>query len=366
MTADIDLLADAFELPPSALRLISREPLGDGSVAGFAVTHAADAESIAYVDTSGTPVNDETGLVLPGVARVWTHPADPHLPALVPTAFGDALAVLLARLGIQATERPEMVAYRPGRRAVLRVGTSDGASWIKVVLPRRVERIVDAHRTLSAGGLPIPAVRGWSPDGIIVLDAAAGTAATHVEWDPVALIDEVDALRARLARTETTRETRTRIPARLTWYVRQARTALPGERERVARIAAACEAGLAVDPGPRTPIHGDMHIGQLFLDGGGPDVRITGLIDVDTAGLGDPAEDAAAFVSHAVASALLTAEGSARDRMWALVGAARDRWTGPRVAAATAIHLLGHAVGAAMTGDGDRAERLLAFADDQT
>jgi len=369
---DADLLASALEIDPAALRPIGREPLGDGAVAGFEVDHPDDQggtrTSVAYVDTSGTAVAQETGLVLEGVCRVWTHPADPHLPALAPTAFGGALGVLLGRLGIEATGAPSFVAYRPGRRAVLRVPAASGEAWVKVVRPKRVSRIVDAHRALEEAGLPVPRVRGWSPDGVIVLDRAAGEPAIGADWRPDALLDAVDELRRALGEVRVDWRTRTAMPARLGWYADGARDAMPHEEERLARIVLACEEGLRAPIGEERTIHGDLHLGQLFVSGGpgsatdaGP--RIAGLIDVDTLGRGDPAEDAGAFVSHAIASALLTQEGPARERMHALAAAARERWAGPRTDALTAIQLLGHVVAAATAGDPLRAGELLGVAE---
>src|SRR5690606_30011203 len=99
-----------------------REPLGAGSVTGF---QTSDAEPLLYfVDTSGLPVPAETGWSS-GDARIWMHPADPHLPALAPVAFEHASEALLARLGIATSSAPQIIAYRPGRRAVLRVA-ADG------------------------------------------------------------------------------------------------------------------------------------------------------------------------------------------------------------------------------------------------
>ncbi|MGV9768507.1 phosphotransferase family protein [Microbacterium sp. NPDC003461] len=358
------LLAEAFETDPAALRLISREPLGrGGSVAGFEVAHDGGATSLAYVDTSGLPVPAETGLVLEGVARVWTHPADPHLPALVPVAFGGALEVLLRRLGIAAEGAPEMVGYRPGRRAVLRVPADGGSAWIKVVRPSRIERVVDAHRALREAGLPVPAVRGWSPDGVLVIDQAEGVAATEVEWHPDALLAEADRLRSAVAAATAPWEARTGVPARLPWYAVRLRGALPGERRRVDALSAAAARELAADAAPRVVVHGDLHLGQLFLQGTGSDIRISGIIDADTAGLGDAAEDAAAFVSHATASALLTEGMSGLDRIWALAEGARERWRSPRVGALAVVHLLGHALAAAERADAPRARRLLALAE---
>ncbi|MCJ0702551.1 aminoglycoside phosphotransferase family protein, partial [Frigoribacterium faeni] len=50
---------------------------------------------------------------------------------------------------------------------------------------------------------------------------------------------------------------------------------------------------------PLTVIHGDLHLEQLFVDPAEP-WRVTGVLDIDTAGVGHPARDAAALVAHLV------------------------------------------------------------------
>lgn len=370
--ADAVLLSDALGLPASVLRPFSREPLGEGTVTGFELRGVDSLPpspdlpdlpdgTVAYVDTSRLPVVRETGLSLEGRARVWLHPADPHLPALAPAAYGDAAAVLLARLGAADAGAPRIVGYRPGRRAVLCVPTADGDLWVKVVRPRRIERVVAAHTRLRDHGVPVPAVRGWSPDGLLVLDSAVGVPATEAVWEPEALLDSVDDLRSRLAGAPLDWPARTSLAARLPWYLERLRDAMPGEHERIdgleREVSAALDRATAHEATPRA-IHGDLHLGQLFVDEGG---RVASVIDVDTAGRGRAAEDAAAFVGHAISSALLTARlGRDATRVWALADAAERRWVlDSETRGLTSVHLLGHAVGAASGGDPERASRLL-------
>ncbi|GAB2710711.1 aminoglycoside phosphotransferase (APT) family kinase protein [Microbacterium marinum] len=355
---EADLLGDALDLDPTTLTVISREPLGRGVVAGYRIP--AESEAIAYVDTSLLDVAAETGLALEGVARVWMHPADPHLPALVPAAFGHAAQELLARIGIAATGSPEMIAYRPGRRAVLRVaGPAGDHAWVKVVRPSRVERIVEVHAALRTAGLPVPAVRGWSPEGLLVLDGAEGIAATDAPWHPLALLDQIDELRERLAVAELPGRARTSLLSRRDWYAERLVRALPEHADDIVSIAASI--GDDAPDAARVVIHGDLHLGQLFLEAGTG--RISGLIDVDTAGRGDPVDDLAAFLGHIVASATLTAHLRDAGHVWALADAAWERWGHEsRAGALSAVHLLGHALAATQLGDGDRAFGLLAVA----
>lgn len=359
------MLLDALDLDPSRVRPGAREPLGEGSIAGFDVTDASSGSLLQYyVDTSRLPVPAETGLVAgdPSApdARVWLHPSDPHLPALAPAAFGHAAQALLARIGVVGSEQAQLAAYRPGRRAVLSIDTAASPMWIKVVRPDRVERIVAAHAVFERAGLPVPAVRAWSPEGLVVIDAAEGVPATDVEWEPDQLLDEVESLQARL-RGLALEEPVRGVGGRLAWYRGRLRDAPGLDPRRADELGRAAERVLAdTAPVPASGVHGDLHYGQLFLRDG----RISGLIDLDTAGKGDPAEDRAAFLAHAAASAPLTAPGAGRDRVEALADAALARWgDDPRMRALAVVHLLGHALGASDTGDDDRAETLISAAE---
>lgn len=355
------LLVDALDLAPDArVTLLSREPLGRGAVAGFDV--AVDDETVTYfVDTSRRAVARETGMVAGSLddpdVRVWVHPADPHLPAFAAVAFAHAAESLLARLGIAATGLPELVVYRAGRRGVLRIPTTEGPAWVKAVPPSRIAAIVEAHTVLAAAGIPVPAVRGWSEDGVIVWDAAHGTPAPDAAWSPVTLLDAVDDLRTRFAAAPLRQPARTRLDRRLDWYDERLHAVLPDAQAAIAADIARRAREMWPDEA-LTVIHGDLHFGQLFLGEG--DV-VTGVIDVDTAGEGAASDDTAAFLAHAVASALLTP--APRDaRVWELARHGFERWDGPALRARAATHLLGHALGAAEAGDDDRAERMLRVA----
>lgn len=361
------LVCDALGVPPGAVRLRHREPLGAGAVASFdivadTVDETVDAvpEATVYVDTSRIEVAAETGMRHPDGARIWTHPSDPHLPALAPVAFAESAAVLLSRLGVVVTDRIEMVGYRPGRRAVLRVPTAEGAVWVKVVPPRRAEHIAGIHTLLRRHALPVPAVRAWSPQGLLILDAAAGAPALGWTGDAATLLDGVDEVRARLAAVGFATPARASIATRATWYGDRLRCALPGEElvdEALAALGPRMPAAERDASAVTTGIHGDLHLGQLFVDEATG--AVTGLIDVDTAGAGDPSDDAAAFVAHALASAELSGS-SAAGRMRAIAALGLERWAArPEERRRTGVHLLGHALGAADGGDAARARVLL-------
>ncbi|NYF17852.1 hypothetical protein HDC37_002697 [Microbacterium sp. AK009] len=355
-----ELLRDALELAADTpVALLSREPFGAGSIAGFEVT-PADSEPMTYfVDTSRRVVAQETGMLLGSPTspdcRIWVHPADPYLPALAPAAFSQAAETLLARLGIVATASPRIVGYRAGRRAVLRVEARGGARWIKVVPPRRVDRIVRTHRRLADAGIPMADLEGWSPEGLIVLDQARGTGAPDVAWRPAALLDAVDQLRAALAAVPLDHAARVGLAERRDWYATRFREGADSARAtRVENLLdSVARSWREVDPG--VTVHGDLHFGQLFLDDEG---AISGLIDVDTAGRGNPDDDAAAFIAHAVASAYLTPEDR-DERAWELARGALTRWGSDPVRARAATLLLGQVLGAQERGRDDAAGHLL-------
>ena len=387
------LLSEALEVPAESCTVVSRDPLGSGSVTGCDVYGGPECNEPLryYIDTSQLSVTAETGLVLrpeahgdasPPEARIWLHPADPHLPALAPVAFHHAAEALLARLGYTVRGAPEFVGYRPGRRAVLRATITAGAPvWVKVVRPSRVERIVTAHEAAIAAGVPVPTLLGWAPEGLIFLENAHGTPAAEVDWTRAfsggvdGFLDEIDALREQCATVRLPARPRRRGTAiidRLDWYAAQADQVLTGEELRRAvgllediRRARAEEehAGETVTTGsPELPVvHGDLHFGQLFIAEG----HISGVIDVDTLGPGHPAEDPAACIAHATISALMTEQrdtqgvagesgssgvGDRADRVWHFADAASARWGSAAVRTRFAAHMIGHAIAAHVNG----------------
>src|SRR5690606_11465415 len=100
-------------------------------------------------------------------------------------------------------------------------------------------------------------------------------------------------------------------------------------------------------------VHGDLHLGQVFVDTTTRN-SIVGLLDIDTAGLGDPADDAAAMWAHLKVTAHQRGEhGASAER---LARVARDRWPrasdpsfAARAGAIGAVHMLGHTLAGAIT-----------------
>jgi aminoglycoside phosphotransferase (APT) family kinase protein len=118
-------------------------------------------------------------------------------------------------------------------------------------------------------------------------------------------------------------------------------------------------------------IHGDLHMGQLFVDPEQPSV-IAGILDIDTAGVGDPADDAGAFYAHliALAESLSTRDPSSAAASFEIAAAWRARWRrnlnagfADRASAIAATHLLGHALQPRVTNPVEVSRRLLGHAE---
>jgi aminoglycoside phosphotransferase len=239
---------------------------------------------------------------------VWLVPHDPGLPAMAAAHHPGAVRDLLTGLGLTpATTRPQDLrllrrAYRPRRRAVVeaRFPGTDGVLrvvFLKVTPPAEVNGLHDRHRLMNDGGAPVPQSFGFTADGLLVLQAlpgaplreplrAAGPAAVPVED----LVAALDALPAGLLA----------LPRRPAWaeqaasYAAQVGRVLPAEAGRAADLACAVEAALADGDEPVVPTHGDFYETQVLVEGG----RLSGLVDVDTAGPGRRGDDLACLLAH--------------------------------------------------------------------
>jgi aminoglycoside phosphotransferase len=228
---------------------------------------------------------------------LWRFPADPALPALASVCDRDAVADLLREAGVPPTDfRIRVVAYRPCRRAVVEITTPRSRLYVKVVRPRRAAGI---HRRLvlaRAAGLPTPRSLGWSDNGVVVLSALPGQGlreALHQSGpracraaDVVDILDRLPAEFCELPRTRAWSETADH-------YAGVVASALPALAGRAESVAVEVASGLD-RAGDVRPVHGDCYEAQLLASQG----RITGLLDIDTAGPGHRVDDLACMLAH--------------------------------------------------------------------
>ena len=229
----------------------------------------------------------------------------PTTPTIDPAscAFDPVLAELLAAAGLTVPPAPRISvrAYRPGQRAVLEIGSaSGGPRWfVKVVRPALVPELQLRHRLLGAA-LPVPPVVAADERGLIVLPEAPGTvlrqllATDAAIPSPQELQDSLDALPATLLELPTGRGHLRRIEdsARVLELTTAANPAVP---ERLRHTVADQLRSAADQPaGPVVPVHGDFYEAQLLIEHG----RISGVIDVDSAGPGERADEWANLLGH--------------------------------------------------------------------
>lgn len=350
------------------------EPTGNGFTHGYRVSlrdgTGATVEHTVFVETSPADAARPGVLTLRNPATgervdVWVYPADPSLPALRTAVYAEAAGVVLARLGLPVGGlRVSLAAYRPGKRAVVRVDTDVTAYYLKVVRPPAAEPLQARHTLWREAGIPVPAVLGWSEEGLVALEALAGSELIGVLdtiADPDALLDSIELLGERIARVESTSSARSSLVRRIDWYEERLIEQLPaidGLIERTARTAARRYRAGGSPPPSRT-VHGDLHLAQLLVDPAAP-TAIAGVLDIDTSGWGDPADDAAALYAHLIAT--VVHDGGSRATVRArrasvLADGWRRRWFrspdggfADRAHAIAATQLLGHALSRAAAG----------------
>jgi Phosphotransferase enzyme family len=300
-----------------------------------------------------------------GRHSVWVHPYDPDLTSLPEAVSGAAMGRRLRAAGLldgPALVHARLVRYRPGRRAVVRYQVvprperggrpralrSGRALFGKVLRADRAERVGRVARALAwegvdAGAFDTPrwpadrfdAARlagsradakrfgsptdgGWrrladlrlaipSPlgDGLFVAPAIGGSSLRDLLLGggslpaPGRVVGALAALSTFGPPGGMLTANERRHPARLLDHaVGLLGHVLPDRRDQVARAAEAVTAGVS-GWRPSAFVHGDLYDDQIFVDDG----YGVGLIDLDDAGPGDPAIDAANACAHLLALA---------------------------------------------------------------
>ena len=357
---------DGAELIDLRLADVRVQPGGAARARYFAQVRRADGhhsrESLVAVTGATIP---EGAVALAGEHHgsavevgVWRWPRDPVLPALRVAEHPRLVAERLADLGLPVAAAPQVTvrAYRPGQRAVLEVHDGRRRYFLKVVRPAAVADLCLRHRLL-AGRSPVPPVLGHSPDGLIVLAEAPGTllrdelAADRdlcpgdlpAPSDLESLLDELpaelltlDPRRSILHRVRDSVEVLSTCAHADPAVAEQVAHDLTDAAERIADTV--LQAPPASAPSP-VPVHGDFYHAQLLTQGS----RITALLDVDTAGPGERADEWATLLGHL--SVLGLTHAPARRYCSTLFAHARRRIDPDQLSRRTATVILGLAVG---------------------
>ncbi len=268
-----------------------------------------------------SPSDERAHVFEDGTRRVavWLYPNDPDLPGLPRAAYAERMAEALApALGGQPPADRlalTMIGYRPRRRAVVRVDIAEPAEtlYVKVLRPRVFADIVRRHTLLREGGIPAPEVLLATDDQLLVTRELPGVPLAHALFEngapcrPEEIVELLDAMPPAVSRLE----------RRPPWadavghYARMVAATLPELADELSRLVEQIVTGLAAYPPGDEPTHGDLHEGQLSVEGG----RIVGMLDIDTIGPGRRADDLACLIGHLSTIQRMNArqEGQVRD-----------------------------------------------------
>jgi Phosphotransferase enzyme family len=257
-----------------------------------------DETLVAAAGAAGPPV----GSLVVGdgelTVGVWRWPFDPYLPGLASAMEPDRVRAVVADLGGDpGPVRLTPMAYRPGRRAVVRAVVGEQVLYFKIVPTDEAEALHQRHVAV-AGRLPTPVSLGWSPSlGLLALEALPGQVLRETLLSgrsapaPEALIDLLDEV------ADLDGAALERVAARPTSVERAAGHALvleailPDQRDRLRRLVDRLGDVAPVRPGM---IHGDLHDSQLLVRDG----DISGLLDIDGLGPGDRLDDPATLIAY--------------------------------------------------------------------
>jgi aminoglycoside phosphotransferase (APT) family kinase protein len=240
---------------------------------------------------------------------VWRWPFDPVLVGLEAAVVPEQAQRRLGGL-VGGPVELEVVAYRPCERTVVRVVDGDRELYVKVVPPDQVAALAERHRALGAAGVPVPEVliaddsTGW-----IAMTALGGPTlrerlkAGARPWPDAAAF-------TRLARQFAAADLAHVAPVRprvldASGHAAMLAVVLGRQKARLDELAARFRgAEERVRARCGAIIHGDLYEAQLVLDGD----RISGVLDIDDAGPGDPLDDAANLLGHLAYRATTTAD----------------------------------------------------------
>lgn len=226
---------------------------------------------------------------------VWRWPFDPVLVDLS-TMVTPHLANAHLRELVGGDAVLEVVAYRPTERAVVRARGADREVYVKIVPPAVTAALTHRHVTLADAGLPVPRILATG-SGWIAMEALGGTTLRDRlknGSDRLPSPDRYQELLAVLGDVDLSdaAPVRSRIDD-APHHAAMLGTVLPDVRGRLDAIVERLSAPSTSRPHIGT-VHGDLHEAQLVVD----DTTVTGLLDIDDVGPGDPLDDVGALVAH--------------------------------------------------------------------
>jgi len=212
-----------------------------------------------------------------GTYEVVEPSADPELPAL-PAAL----------------QRGGLIGYRVGRRAI--IGTA--SNFIKVVRPRRLERLVATHRSMagSCSEVSFPEVIRSTRAGFLEITRVPGRSLHNLLRDPVAnptVLDTLDDIGSALAALHSTTPPPALLPRKIDTPARWINLVCRAEPDAGPELIRVADCLPVLAPTGRTVVHGDLHDKNIFAS-----TNNVALIDLDGVGLGTAEDDVANLGVH--------------------------------------------------------------------
>lgn len=305
-------LADYGQVRSWSVHAVHHRP-GAGVSVGYAVVVDVMAaggitRTDSYVVATTGRINEARLAGLGGVTlsygeirvHVWRHPDDPELPALRLACDPNELSEYFGEYA-----DVELLAYRPTRRAVVRVDLAEVSYFAKICRPTALNALETRFRMLERAGFPAPRLKRVDDRGLLVTSEIEGLPLNRV------YAQFRDGQQRAMRRTLTSlREALDSLPMvalglapRPAWvdrhrhYASAATAAIPERRADIdqlcADIAELCELG---DFGPTVPTHGDFYEANVFID---PQTGyVSGVLDVDGVGPGHRVNDWACLLGH--------------------------------------------------------------------
>jgi Phosphotransferase enzyme family len=271
----------------------------------------------AVVDRSGLPdgaIASQAG-ELP--VALWPAEEDPLLPGLSQALDPEFALRMLEEAGTPARRADvTLVAYRPGRRAVVevrpvepvrtRLSFSPGsgeltpsvsgdapALFLKIVEPDRAAAVAEVHDKL-AGVVPAAPCTLADGPGILRLGAVRGVSlgsSLRRGRPRPPDVAELTELLDRLEDAGLEGSPGSGSDSRLRRFAELLAAVLPDEADRLERLT---EALGGAREQPTVAVHGDFHEGNILVG----DHRVSGLLDVDDAGPGERVDDLGLLVGR--------------------------------------------------------------------
>ena len=303
-TPSSELLGPIVERSGGVLLDATREDIG------YRPGHDAHVRIAATVDRAGVPGREgwvvcaggpEGTFTLESPAgrlSAWRVRDDPSLPALHAALDVPSVAAMLGELGVPAGGLAlQLLAYRPRRRAVVVATTPTHQLFLKCVPPDKAEALHRRHTACQAAGVPVPKAVGYDPAlGLLVLTPLRGSALRAALLAPPGAALPAPAYLVQLLDTfaDVELDDPARSPTRQArGHAALLRAVLPSGAAQVDELLGQVRSRCDGDS-RRAVVHGDLHDDQLLVTDG----VVTGVVDVDGAGIGHPADDAANLLAH--------------------------------------------------------------------